>query len=157
MTIYSLISRLNISTCPSSVESSPMPPYLKRAAGRLAVGIGLASVAGVAGVVGLARADEGFARSLAFWRRAFPIYAHYRWAEFRCGAGPEAEYDKALLSLHKRYADEALQIILDMRGFYVKIGQMGSNAMISSTKSSSRVFARSSTASRRVRWRLSSS
>jgi aarF domain-containing kinase len=103
-----------------------MPPYLKRAAGRLAVGIGLASVAGVAGVVGLARADEGFARSLAFWRRAFPIYAHYRWAEFRCGAGPEAEYDKALLSLHKRYADEALQIILDMRGFYVKIGQMGS-------------------------------
>ena len=68
--------------------------------------------------------DPGFGRSVTFWRKAFPIYAHYRAVEWMYSE--HSDYDDKLLALHRRYADRTLAIILEMRGFYVKIGQLGS-------------------------------
>ena len=70
--------------------------------------------------------DTGFQRSLLFWSKAAPIYAVYRYTEFQCANKTEAEYDQELDKLHELYAEDILQIILSMKGFYIKIGQMGS-------------------------------
>ena len=94
----------------------------RRATGVLAASGGACTAA----LAALAASDQGFSRSLTFWRKAFPIYAHYRWTEWLFDGKPEKEYNEALLKLHQKYADDVLGIILEMRGFYVKIGQMGS-------------------------------
>jgi predicted unusual protein kinase regulating ubiquinone biosynthesis (AarF/ABC1/UbiB family) len=78
------------------------------------------------GLFGYSQVDEGFRRSLYFWTQAAPIYAHYRYVEFQHKGRPDAEYDVALGELHEKYADPALKILLDMRGFYIKLGQIGS-------------------------------
>eukprot|EP00944_MAST-04C_sp_MAST-4C-sp1_P001039 g1039.t1 len=70
--------------------------------------------------------NEGLKRSMFFWRRAFPIYLHYRLVEWQVRNLPEAEQDKRFNALHDMYAPIAMDIILDMGGFYIKIGQMGS-------------------------------
>ena len=70
--------------------------------------------------------DPGFQRSLTFWSKAAPIYAVYRYKEWEFQDQSEAAYDQELERLHYKYADDVLAIILDMKGFYIKIGQMGS-------------------------------
>ena len=70
--------------------------------------------------------DTGFQRSLLFWSKAAPIYAVYRYTEFQCADKTDSEYDDELNKLHELYAEDILQIILSMKGFYIKIGQMGS-------------------------------
>ena len=70
--------------------------------------------------------NEGLKRSILFWRRAFPIYLHYRLVEWQVRNLPEPDQDKRFNALHDMYAPIAMDIILDMGGFYIKIGQMGS-------------------------------
>eukprot|EP00505_MAST-04D_sp_SCG-Rhode-Island_P002028 Stramenopile-MAST_4_protein_2028 len=72
--------------------------------------------------------DEGLRRSVIFWSQAFPPYAHYRieeWRMKRAGLS-EVEQDHVYSKLHDRYAPVAMKVILQMGGFYIKIGQMGS-------------------------------
>ena len=95
---------------------------LPRAA-RAAVG---ASCAGAAAVVAARRHSEGFDRAFRFWTRAAPIYARYRLVQIRFQGGDSARYQKELETLHRRYADEALDIVLSLRGLFVKIGQLAS-------------------------------
>jgi len=45
---------------------------------------------GMAGYFWLQR-DEGLKRSLYFWSKAFPIYAHYRYTEYKVKNLPEEE------------------------------------------------------------------
>lgn len=83
---------------------------------------------GATGVTYAAQSDEGFNRSLYFWRKAFPIYLHYRAAQLymeRAGLSLE-EQDEQYEQLHDRYAPEVFQIVLDLKGFYVKLAQTGS-------------------------------
>jgi aarF domain-containing kinase len=77
-------------------------------------------------ILAYAYIDTGFQRSLTFWSKAAPIYAVYRYKEWEFQDKTEEEYDQELVRLHNKYADNVLSIILDMKGFYIKIGQMGS-------------------------------
>eukprot|EP00943_MAST-04B_sp_MAST-4B-sp1_P007507 g7507.t1 len=70
--------------------------------------------------------NEGLRRSIVFWKRAFPIYLHYRFVEWQVQNLSEYVQDIKFNELHDRYAPEAMKLILDMGGFYIKIGQMGS-------------------------------
>jgi len=93
--------------------------------------LGALCVGGAAGaaLAGVAATNEGAYRSMLFWSQAFPPYAHYRvlewWHEDVVGS-PEHVQDAAFDALHERYAPEALRVILMLKGFYVKIGQIGS-------------------------------
>lgn len=90
----------------------------------LARGIG-GTMVGLAGGAGaLAYVDEGFRRSLQFWGRVFPIYLHYEVTNLRTRGLPEAERDVVFNRLHDRYAPEAKQITLALRGFYLKTAQL---------------------------------
>lgn len=57
-------------------------------AARLAArGLGATAFATVAGVGAWGYTDPGVSRQLIFWRRAFPIWAHYRLTQLRFMAG----------------------------------------------------------------------
>uniref|UniRef100_K3WDH8 ABC1 atypical kinase-like domain-containing protein n=1 Tax=Globisporangium ultimum (strain ATCC 200006 / CBS 805.95 / DAOM BR144) TaxID=431595 RepID=K3WDH8_GLOUD len=83
---------------------------------------------GSAGVAYQAQSDEGFRRSLYFWRKAFPIYLHYRVAQLymeQLGL-PEHVQDREYDKLHNRFAPEVFDIVLELKGFYIKLAQVGS-------------------------------
>lgn len=83
---------------------------------------------GSAGVTYQSQSDEGFRRSLYFWRKAFPIYLHYRATQLymeQLGL-PEAEQDAEYDRLHARFAPEVFDIVLELKGFYIKLAQVGS-------------------------------
>ncbi|KAE8894362.1 hypothetical protein PF005_g25206 [Phytophthora fragariae] len=83
---------------------------------------------GAGGVTYAAHSDEGFSRSLYFWRKAFPIYLHYRAAQLYMeqlqlsDEQQSIEYER----LHDKYAPEVFDIVLELKGFYVKLAQTGS-------------------------------
>lgn len=83
---------------------------------------------GSAGATFQAQRDEGFRRSLYFWRKAFPIYCQYRATQLYMEtlALPPAEQDVAYERLHERFAPEVFDIILELKGFYIKLAQVGS-------------------------------
>ncbi|KAI9907576.1 hypothetical protein PsorP6_003197 [Peronosclerospora sorghi] len=86
------------------------------------------SVAGVSGITYAAHADEGFNRSLYFWRKAFPIYLHYRAAQLyldHCHVSDDAQ-TIAYEALHEKYAPQVFDIVRELKGFYVKLAQTGS-------------------------------
>lgn len=82
-------------------------------------------------VVGTAAAaDEGVARSLYFNAHAMPVLAHYRLVEFYLRLKGHSKTDlvargEAFAPLHERYAPLSLHVMRTLKGFYVKIGQMG--------------------------------
>jgi len=69
---------------------------------------------------------EGARRGIYFWGRAGPIIAHYFWTDYATREGDVEDRNKAFETLHEKYAPVALDIILALRGFYVKVGQFGS-------------------------------
>lgn len=89
----------------------------------------------------------GLRRQARFWRRVFPVVADYYW-NFG-GSSPYVRYlqwkqqveqqddndsnnedtyqidkQRRLEELHERHAPEILQVLLDLRGLYVKLGQV---------------------------------
>lgn len=83
---------------------------------------------GSAGVSYQSQNDEGFRRSLYFWRKAFPIYCQYRATQLymeQLGL-PEEEQDAEYDRLHERFAPEVFDIVLELKGFYIKLAQVGS-------------------------------
>lgn len=70
--------------------------------------------------------DEGARRSFYFWRNAFPIYLRYRYVMAMTRNMPCAEKDAAFEKLHEKYADDIFDIVKTLKGFYVKIAQIGS-------------------------------
>lgn len=62
------------------------------------------------------------ARSLTFWTAAVPPLLHYRFVHLTTRAG--AEREAALERLHEGYANRVLDTIVELRGFYIKIGQV---------------------------------
>ena len=74
--------------------------------------------------------DEVIGRSLYFWRKSGPIICHYRWAQLWMNTIMKKKYSKKerrdviYQQLHLRYAPRTLQIILDMKGLFIKIGQI---------------------------------
>ena len=98
--------------------------------------------------------QEIISRTLSFWRQATPIILHYKftqiWLDLHSRQSHLVESDHDLIDcdrivrfgpltmkyydrqkrdeiyekLHSRYADKALDIILEMRGLFIKIGQV---------------------------------
>ncbi|CAI5719029.1 unnamed protein product [Peronospora effusa] len=86
------------------------------------------TAAGATGITYAMHSDEGFNRSLYFWRKAFPIYLHYRAAQLYMDhlKLPEEEQNIEYEKLHEKYAPEVFDIVLELKGFYVKLAQTGS-------------------------------
>jgi aarF domain-containing kinase len=55
-------------------------------------------------------------RPLMFWKAMFPIYLQYKFKEWQ----DYKDWD----SIHKHYAPQVLAAILDLKGIYVKLGQI---------------------------------
>lgn len=70
--------------------------------------------------------DEGATRAARFWCCVLPIYGHYQWTEYQTKGMAEAESAKRFDELHDRYAPQAERLVLDMRGFFIKIAQLAS-------------------------------
>lgn len=70
--------------------------------------------------------DVGLQRSLYFWRRAFPVYLHYRYVQIRTKNAPTHVRDLAFDELHNRYAPTIFDIIYHLKGFFIKLAQVGS-------------------------------
>ena len=74
--------------------------------------------------------EEVIGRSFYFWRKSGPIICHYRWAQLWMNVIMKKKYsdkekrDVIYQQLHQRYAPHTLQIILDMKGLFIKIGQV---------------------------------
>lgn len=68
-------------------------------------------------------------RAVRFWRSVGPIVVHYKFTElwFKV-ASPDAEIRrKTWDKLHSMHAQTGLKVILDLRGLFVKIGQVMSS------------------------------
>lgn len=63
-------------------------------------------------------------RGVRFWSKALPKYLRYRYEEWRVKDLPEEEQREAFSRLHRVYAPLALQDILELRGLYIKLGQI---------------------------------
>lgn len=74
-------------------------------------------------------AGENVYRAIRFWQKVGPIVAHYKftklWLNFR-NAAPELRTE-TWTKLHHRHAPTSLDVILELRGLYVKIGQVMSS------------------------------
>ena len=70
--------------------------------------------------------DHPVARSLTFWTRAAPPLFHYKFLNFwtTLTNKSDAETTAAFDALHDGYADTVHATILELRGFYIKIGQV---------------------------------
>ncbi|RHY79612.1 hypothetical protein DYB30_011834 [Aphanomyces astaci] len=73
--------------------------------------------------------DEGFSRSAYFYAKVLPAYVDYRVTQFYVEdilklADPDQDeyYDR----LHNRYSPEIFDVILNLKGFYIKIAQLSS-------------------------------
>src|SRR6478736_2295372 len=66
---------------------------------------------------------EKAARPLKFWSHMFPIYMHYRFVEWK-QKHISGEKDEEWQDLHAKYAPKVLKVILDLRGIYIKVGQV---------------------------------
>lgn len=69
---------------------------------------------------------EATRRAVYFWTRAGPMVIHYRFTQWWLGASHanRAKRDVVYGSLHDRYCHPCLDIILHLKGLYVKIGQV---------------------------------
>jgi aarF domain-containing kinase len=68
-------------------------------------------------------------RAAHFWKEAFPIVAHYRFAQWWLDRVASADTDKgrrdqAYGKLHRKYCHPTYRLMLDLRGLFVKVGQV---------------------------------
>lgn len=72
-----------------------------------------------------AGSDSGVVRSFRFWRHVVPMYAHYKFVEWRVAT----EADPTVVSaayrpLNQRYSPKVKELALDLQGFYFKLAQI---------------------------------
>ncbi|CAM9998246.1 unnamed protein product, partial [Ectocarpus sp. 12 AP-2014] len=74
----------------------------------------------------------GLSRSAIFWSQALPIWLRYRVVQWKVDGLPEKEQasgkDEAYAPLHDAHAKEAVDIILRLKGFYIKARQASTRA-----------------------------
>ena len=86
---------------------------------------GTAAAAAVA-LTTAAITDEKTQRALYFWRFVAPIVVHYKFAQFYLERRFRHNVEKrhqVYEHLHNLYADDALKVIVNLRGLFVKVGQ----------------------------------
>ena len=85
---------------------------------------------------------SGFRRQFTFWSRVLPVVADYylqtaesspyvKYQKFKASSSlydnnneVEENNEKLLQSLHEKHAPEILQVMLDLKGLYIKLGQL---------------------------------
>jgi aarF domain-containing kinase len=70
--------------------------------------------------------NDGVKRSATFWGSVAPIYAHYKYTEWMMKDASEEEQDAAFEALHDMYAGRTRDIVLELRGFFIKTAQLAS-------------------------------
>jgi aarF domain-containing kinase len=66
-------------------------------------------------------------RAVRFWWVAGPIVAHYRFAQWWLDSLPgnnKDRRDRVYAGLHRRYCDPTFRLMLELRGLFVKVGQV---------------------------------
>lgn len=73
--------------------------------------------------------DSPYSRSMKLWTQLGPVIAHYRWLELKQKMSPldEVASDKAYGELHVKYANHVMEVLRDLRGFYIKVAQVMAN------------------------------
>lgn len=80
-----------------------------------------------AAIITKAATSEPVKRAAYFWSHAGPIVGHYlhtQWRLTHMRQYTNEERERIYASLHDRYAQPALDLILHLRGLYAKIGQV---------------------------------
>ena len=89
------------------------------------------AAAGVGGlrIVGGILTSERFKRAMYFWKHAGPVVAHYKFTQWwlTISGAPLEKRDYVYESLHNRYCDSTMELVLHLKGLYVKIGQVVSS------------------------------
>ncbi|KAJ3086219.1 hypothetical protein HK102_013404 [Quaeritorhiza haematococci] len=73
------------------------------------------------------RTREDLQRAAQLWLGIGPVITHYRLVEFKHKVFPpasEEEADQDWEALHAKYSDRVLETLLNLRGFYIKVGQL---------------------------------
>eukprot|EP00158_Paraphelidium_tribonemae_P004662 Partr_v1_DN26894_c2_g1_i2_m40184 putative AarF domain containing kinase len=113
----------------SRVRYSSTAPFKPKSAFRRKAFISAAAMATIVTPTALYIQDnslpERMARSTKFWRQLFPVYLHYRYTDWLLKAATATERSVEFEKLHVKYAPVVLDTILDLRGLYIKIGQVG--------------------------------
>ena len=87
----------------------------------------LVGTAATGGIVHFIRSNgEATRRAFYFWSRAGPMVIHYRFTQWWLEAShaDRLKRDQVYNTLHNRYCHPCLDIILHLKGLYVKIGQV---------------------------------
>jgi len=73
--------------------------------------------------------SEAAQRACHFWKRAGPIVAHYQFTQWwlNTSRAPIERRHVVYKTLHDRYCGPSLELILDLKGLYVKVGQVMSS------------------------------
>ncbi|KAJ3377002.1 hypothetical protein HDU92_008722 [Lobulomyces angularis] len=64
-------------------------------------------------------------RPFHFWSKLFPIFLHYKYTQWSVNGKNDADQDAAFELLHETYAQNVLDLILELRGIFIKFGQVG--------------------------------
>lgn len=70
---------------------------------------------------------DNFDRTVSFYNVAGPGYLIYKITDLQTRSLPPSERTEKFEKLHKIWAPRALDKILELRGFYIKVGQMAAS------------------------------
>lgn len=99
---------------------------MRRATRKIGRGVlGVTSLAMLGGGL-YAYNDQGARRAVVFWSMVLPAYAHYKYTEWKMVGKDEQEKKRAFGALHDHYAPICEKLILRLRGFFIKVAQLGS-------------------------------
>ena len=70
-----------------------------------------------------------FVRNVRLWKELGPVVANYRMLEIKLKYFPQSEEEEtaAYNILHERYSSKVMSTLRDLRGFYIKVGQVMAN------------------------------
>jgi aarF domain-containing kinase len=94
--------------------------FSRRSAAAVAIGSGATAV--------YAYSDSGFRRQCKFWITVGPTAAHYVACSMMHKKSDAAARSQEFAKLHKKYAPVSLDLILSLRGLYIKFGQAAASS-----------------------------
>ncbi|KAL7750010.1 hypothetical protein RI367_004525 [Sorochytrium milnesiophthora] len=122
------LARLQSTVAAAAATSTQTPPAKKWSLMRkvlTAGGVVAAVEAGVAGYLGYKYyTDEHFRRPLQLYGTIAPVAVHYAWVNWRTKNDDQSEREAALEALHQKYAPQAVELMLSLRGMFIKTGQV---------------------------------
>jgi aarF domain-containing kinase len=97
---------------------------LRRVARVSAKAVAGTAATGAVACGGFAAYDPGFRRQCGFWATVLPGVCTYRYTSWKYADADDDARAQQFAALHKQYAPVALELILRLRGLFVKFGQV---------------------------------